>query len=114
MASLQRKTPTIKPKVELQDQNGPVEILSNLPPEEFANLSGLKQTSFGFKEISESEMKLRLSKNAETFRFAYFSGKIILVKINVKREVTTGGKSEKEKDKKEGSDNTYSGIFLHL
>lgn len=83
MASLQRKTPTIKPKVELQDQNGPVEILSNLPPEEFAKLSGLKQTSFNFQEISESEMKLRLSKNAQTFRFAYFSGKIILVKINV-------------------------------
>ena len=83
MASLQWKTPTIKPKVVSQDQNGPVEILSNLPPEEFANLSGLKQTSFDFKEISESEMKLRLSKNAQTFRFAYFYGKIILVKINI-------------------------------
>ena len=72
MASLQRKNPTIKPKVLPQDPNKPVEIVSNLPPKEFANLSGLKETSFDFQEISESELNLRLSKNAQTFRLGHF------------------------------------------
>lgn len=51
-----------------QDQNKPVEIISSLPPNEFAKFSGLKETSFDFKEISESELSLRLSKNAQIIR----------------------------------------------
>lgn len=50
-----------------QNDNKPTEIISNLPPEEFANLSGMKETSFSWKELSESEMNLKLSKNAQTF-----------------------------------------------
>lgn len=100
MASLQRKTPTIKPKVMPQVQNGPVEILSNLAPEEFAKLSGLKQTSFGFQEISESEMKLRLSKNAQTFRFAFFLGKSFSLKLMFSVTSPPEAKTKKRKIKK--------------
>ena len=40
------------------------EIKSNLPPEEFAKLSGLKEESFSWKEVSETE----ITKNAKTIR----------------------------------------------
>ena len=60
LSSLHRKT--ILP----QNDGKPTEIPSTLAPAEFAKLSGLKETSFTWKEVSESEVVL--SKNAQIIR----------------------------------------------
>merc|ERR1712131_394435 len=61
LSSLHRKT---LPQILPQNEGKPTEIQSNLSPAEFAKFSGLKETSFTWKEVSESEIKL--SKNAQT------------------------------------------------
>ena len=46
-----------RPKPILPQNDGKMsEIKSNLPPEEFAQLSGLKEESFSWKEVSETEI----------------------------------------------------------